>query len=181
MKKLLITLLFVFITAGLCFAGSSMEEIKQDLGVYNTEINPKIVDGLSKIEQEMVEIDNVLEGKSKKNIQTILKVVENQVNSIEKHMKEQASKIKTPEVKRYHDVTLEYIKARYAFLKDVVDTYVKKGKIEESDQEKLVKKYSGTFEKLNKENAEALQVLMNVLHVNLTDNTTSNNANKTAK
>ena len=73
MKKLLITLLFVFITAGLCFAGSSMEEIKQDLGVYNTEINPKIVDGLSKIEQEMVEIDNVLEGKSKKKYSNNLK------------------------------------------------------------------------------------------------------------
>ena len=123
MKKLLTTLLFVFVTAGFAFAASSIEDLKKDMGVYNTDINPQIVDALSKIEQEMVEIDNILEGKSKKNIQTSLKIVENQVKSIEKHMKEKASKIKTPEVKRYHDVTLAYIQARYVFLKDVVDTY----------------------------------------------------------
>ena len=172
MKKLLTSLLFVFVTAGFAFAASSIEDLKKDMGVYNTDINLKIVDALSKIEQEMVEIDNILEGKSKKNIQTSLKIVENQVKSIEKHMKEQASKIKTPEVKRYHDVTLAYIQARYVFLKDVVDTYLKKGKLDQADQEKLIKKHTGTFQKLDKESSEALQVLMSVMHANLTDNAT---------
>ena len=49
MKKILMYLLLVFITAGLCFAASSKEEITQDLNLYNSDINPKIVDALSKM------------------------------------------------------------------------------------------------------------------------------------
>lgn len=164
MKKILMSLLLVFITAGLCFAASSKEAITQDLSVYNSDINPKIVDALAKIEQEMVEIDNILEGKSKKNINTSMKIVENQVQAIEKHMKEQAYKIKTSEVRKYHDATLAYITLRNTFLKEVVDVFTKKGKVDEKDKENLTKKYAGKFDKLNKENAEALKVLMEAVH-----------------
>ena len=59
-----------------------------------------------------------------------------------------------------------------AILKDVVDTYLKKGKLDQADQEKLIKKHTGTFQKLDKESSEALQVLMSVMHANLTDNAT---------
>lgn len=171
MKKILLSLLLVFITAGLCFAASSKEAITQDLSVYNSEINPKIVDALAKIEQEMVEIDNILEGKSKKDIKTSMKIVENQVQAIEKHMKEQAYKIKTPEVRKYHDATLAYITLRNTFLKDVVNIFAKKGKIDEKDKETLTKKYAGEFEKLNKANAEALKVLMEAIHPAPAENT----------
>ena len=34
MKKILMSLLLVFITAGLCFAASSKEEITQDLNLH---------------------------------------------------------------------------------------------------------------------------------------------------
>lgn len=164
MKKILMSLLLVFITAGICFAASSQEEITKDLNVYNSDINPKIVDALSKIEQEMIEIDNIIEGKSKKDIKTSIKIVENQVLAIEKHMNEQAYKIKTPEVRKYHNVTLAYVKLRYAFLKDVIDTFTKKGSLTDKEKESLVKKYAGQFEKLNKENTEALKVLMEAIH-----------------
>lgn len=164
MKKILMSLLLVFITAGLCFAASSKEAITQDLNVYNSDINPKIVDALSKIEQEMVKIDNIIEGKSKKDIKTIIKIVDNQVQTIEKHMNAQAPKIKTPEVKKYHNVTLAYIKLRNNFLKDVADVFTKKGKVDEKDKEILTNKYAEEFDRLNKENAEALKVLMEVIH-----------------
>ncbi|MDE7315700.1 MAG: hypothetical protein K2N11_08375 [Mucispirillum sp.] len=164
MKKILLSLLLVFITAGLCFAASLQEAITQDLNVYNSEINPKIIDALSKIEQEMVEIDNIIEGKSKKDIKTSIKIVDNQVQAIEKHMNAQAQKIKTLEVKRYHDVTLAYIKLRNSFLKDVADVFVKKGKVDEKDKESLTKKYAGEFDRLNKENTEILKVLMETIH-----------------
>lgn len=146
------------------FLASSKEEITQDLNLYNSDINPKIVDALSKIEQEMVEIDNIIEGKSKKDIKTIIKIVDNQVQTIEKHMNAQAPKIKTPEVKKYHNVTLAYIKLRNNFLKDVADVFTKKGKVDEKDKEILTNKYAGEFDRLNKENAEALKVLMEVIH-----------------
>ena len=74
MKKILMSLLLVFITAGLCFAASSQEAVTQDLNVYNSDINPKIEDALAKIGQEMVEIDNIIEGKSKKDIKISIKI-----------------------------------------------------------------------------------------------------------
>lgn len=171
MKKILMSLLLVFITAGLCFAASSKEAITQDLNVYNSDINPKIVDSLAKIEQEMVEIDNIIEGKSKKDIQTSIKIVDNQVQAIEKHMNAQVNKIKTQEVRKYHDITLAYIKLRNNFLKEVADVFVKKGKIDEKDKETLSKKYAGEFDRLNKENTEALKVLMEAIHPAPAENT----------
>ncbi len=172
MKKILVTLLFIFITAGLCFADSLQEAIKEDLNVYNTDINPKIIDALSKIESEMTEIDKIIEGKSKKDINTSVKIVNNQVQAIEKHMNEQASKIKTKEVKKYHDVTLAYIKLKNKFLQDTVSAFLKYGKLTEYDKLALVEKYSPEFQKLNKENAEALKTLMNVIHPAAIQNTT---------
>lgn len=171
MKKILMSLLLVFITAGLCFAASSQEDITKDLSVYNSDINPKIVDALAKIEQEMVEIDNIIEGKSKKDIKTSIKIVDNQVKAIEQHMNVQAPKIKTPEVRKYHDVTLAYIKLRNNFLKDVADVFSKKGKVDDKDKETLTKKYAGEFDKLNKENTEVLKVLMEAIHPAPAENT----------
>ncbi len=171
MKKILMSLLLVFITTGLCFAASSKETITQDLSVYNSEINPKIVDALSKIEQEMIEIDNIIEGKSKKDIKTSIKIVDNQVQAIEKHMNAHTYKIKTPEVRKYHDVTLAYIKLRNNFLKDTADIFTKKGKLDEKDKETLTKKYAGEFDRLNKENTEALKTLMEAVHPAPAENT----------
>lgn len=171
MKKILMSLLLVFITAGLCFAASSQEAVTQDLNVYNSDINPKIEDALAKIGQEMVEIDNIIEGKSKKDIKTSIKIVDNQVQAIEKHMNTQAYKIKTLEVRRYHDVTLAYIKLRNNFLKDTADIFIKKGKLDDKDKETLTKKYAGEFDRLNKENTEALKTLMEAIHPAPAENT----------
>lgn len=171
MKKILVTLLFIFITAGLCFAASPLETIKEDLNMYNTAINPKIIDALSKIESEMAEIDKIMEGKSKKDINTSVKIVNNQVQAIEKHMNEQAPKIKTKEVKKYHDVTLAYIKLKNKFLQDTVSAFTKNGKLTEDDKNILVEKYSPEFQKLNEENAAALKVLMEAIHPAPAENT----------
>ena len=119
----------------------------------------------------MIEFDNIIEGKSKKDIKTSIKIVDNQVQSIEKHMNAQAKKIKTPEVRKYHDVTLAYIKLRNNFLKDVTDVFAKKGKVDEKDKEILTKKYAGEFDRLNKENAEALKTLMEAIHPAPDENT----------
>ena len=53
MKKILLSLLLVFITAGLCFAALLQEAVTQDLNVYNSEINPKIVEALSRMGQQI--------------------------------------------------------------------------------------------------------------------------------
>ncbi len=171
MKKILISLLLVFITAGLCFATSTKEEIVADLNMYNSEINPKIVDALTKIENEMVEIDKIIEGKSKKDIAVSIKIVDNQVKAIEKHMNANAQKIKTSEVKTYHNLTLAYIKLRNELLQDISDVFAKKGKVDEKDKESLTQKYAAQFEKLNKENTETLKILMEAIHPSPADNT----------
>lgn len=164
MKRLLILFITVFAAAGISFAASTREAVEADLKMYNSEINPKIMEALANIEKEMAEIDNIIEGKSKKDITACIKIVGNQVHVIEKHMNTQASKIKTPEVKKYHDVTLAYIKLRNSFLKDVADIFVKKGKLDDKDKEAMTKKYADEFDKLNKENTDVLKILMEAMH-----------------
>lgn len=164
MKRFLILFTMVFAVAGMSVAASSKDAVVADLNMYNNEINPKIIGSLAKIEQEMAEIDKIIEGNSTKDIKTSIKIVENQVQQIEKHMKAQTSKIKTEEVKKYHEVTLEYIKLRYNFLKDVADVFIKKGKLDDKDKEALSNKYAPEFDKLNQANTAALQVLMQAMH-----------------
>ena len=60
MKKILMSLLLVFITAGIASAASK-EEIMKDFEMYNAQVNPKVVEALQKIENETVVIYNVIE------------------------------------------------------------------------------------------------------------------------
>lgn len=165
MKKIQLLLTFTLFFATLCFAGSSPEEIKKDLEMYSTNINPKVAEHLKNIEQEMIEIDNIIEGKSKKDIKINLKIIDNQVKAIETYMQKEGYKIKTPEVIKYHNSTLALIKKRNEFIQDVGNVFVANGnKLTDNDKEKLVNKHAKDYENISKENAEILKSLMEIIH-----------------
>ena len=79
-------------------------------------------------------------------------------------MQQYTSKIKTQEVKDYHEITIEYIKVRHAFLKDATSSYLKNGKITDTEKERITNKYAKTFAELDKKNAEILKKLTVVIH-----------------
>ena len=124
MKKLFTLLFLLFAVTSISFA-STKEEIMKDLEMYNRDINTKIVDALGKIEQETVVIDNVIEKGAKNDVNASMKIIDNQVKYIVDSMQQYTSKIKTQEVKDYHEITIEYIKVRHAFLKDATSSYLK--------------------------------------------------------
>lgn len=163
MKKLLTALMLVFITAGIASAASK-EEIMKDFEMYNTQVNPKVVEALQKIENETVVIDNVIEKGAKNDINTSMKVIDNQVKFLLDHMQTYTASIKTQEVKDYHIITMEYIKVRHAFLKDATDSFLKNGKITDAEKKRITEKYAKTFAELDKKNAEILKTLLAVVH-----------------
>lgn len=163
MKKFLTALLLIFITAGMAFAASK-DEVLKDLEMYNAEVNPKIVEALGKIENETVVIDNVIEKGAKNDIKTSMKIIDNQVAFILDHMQKYTAKIKTKEVKDYHNITIEYIKVRHAFLKDATDSFLKNGKITDEEKARITNKYAKSFEELDKKHAEILKTLTVVVH-----------------
>lgn len=163
MKKLLTALMLVFITAGIASAASK-EEIMKDFEMYNTQVNPKVVEALQKIENETVVIDNVIEKGAKNDINTSMKVIDNQVKFLLDHMQKYTASIKTQEVKDYHIITMEYIKVRHAFLKDATDSFLKNGKITDAEKNRITEKYAKTFAELDKKNAEILKKLLAVVH-----------------
>lgn len=163
MKKLFTLLFLLFAVTGVSFA-STQEEIMKDLEMYNKDINTKIVDALGKIEQETVVIDNVIEKGAKNDVNASMKIIDNQVKYIVDSMQQYTSKIKTQEVKDYHEITIEYIKVRHAFLKDATSSYLKNGKITDTEKERITKKYAQTFADLDKKNAEILKKLTAAIH-----------------
>lgn len=165
MKKIFSLLILLFAFTGVSFA-STKEEIMKDLETYNSDINMKIVDALSKIEQETIVIDDVLEKGAKKDVSTSMKIIDNQVNYIVDTMQKYTSKIKTQEVRDYHNITLEYIKIRHQFLKDATASYIKNGKITDKEKARITEKYAKTFAELDKKHADILKKLTAAIHPN---------------
>lgn len=163
MKRFLILLMFLFSISGICFAASSKyDDIVAEYIVYG-EIEQNIEDALTKIETIMIEIDSAAESKNNKDIKANIKTVESQMKFVEKQLKAQIMKIKTTEVKQYYDVKFRYFKLYNNFVKDTADVFIKKGKISDSDKETLIKKYAPQFDKLNKEDIEISEVLMDII------------------
>lgn len=163
MKKIFTLLFLLFAVTSISFA-STKEEIMKDLETYNADINGKIVDALSKIEQETVVIDNVIEKGAKNDVNASMKIIDNQVNYVLDIMKKYTLKIKTQEVRDYHNITMEYIKIRHNFLKDATASYLKNGKITDEEKTRITNKYAKTFEEMDKKNAEILKKLTAAIH-----------------
>ncbi len=163
MKRFLILFMFLFSISGICFAASSKyDDIVAEYIVYG-EIEQNIEDALTKIEKIMIEIDSAAESKNNKDIKANIKTVESQMKFVENQLKAQIMKIKTTEVKQYYDVKFRYFKLYNNFVKDTADVFIKKGKISDSDKETLIKKYAPQFDKLNKEDIEISEVLMDII------------------
>lgn len=163
MKKLFTLLILVFAVAGISFA-STKKEVMEDLERYNTYVNVKVVDALAKIEQETVIIDNVIEKGAKYDVNASMKIIDNQVKYILDHMQKYTFKIKTQEVRDYHNITMEYIKLRHEFLKDATSSYLKNGKITDDEKARITKKYESTFAEMDRKNAAILKTLTAVIH-----------------
>lgn len=86
------------------------------------------------------------------------------MQTLEKQMNIQTAKIKTPEVKQYYLIQLEYVKLLNNFLKNAAAVFKKQNKIDEKNEEYLTKKYAGEFEKLRKKEALIHDILMEIIH-----------------
>ncbi len=163
MKRFLILFIFLFSVYGICSAASAKyDDIVAEYIVYR-EIEQKIEDALTKIEKIMIKIDSASESKNNKDIKANIKTVESQMKVVEKQIKVQIMKIKTTEVKQYYDVKFRYFQLFNNFVKDTADVFIKKGKISDIDKETLIKKYTPQFDKLNKEDLEISEVLMDII------------------
>lgn len=163
MKKIFSLLVLLFAVTSVSFA-STKEEIMKDLEMYNSDINIKVVDALAKIEQETIIIDNVIEKGAKNDVNASMKIIDNQVKYILDTMQKYTLKIKTQELRDYHNITMEYIKVRHQFLKDATSSYLKNGKITDKEKERITNKYAKTFTELDNKNAEILKKLTAVIH-----------------
>lgn len=72
MKKILISLIAMFITASLCFADSKRNQVVAEY-LHYSKIDTKIEDMIVKINKQMREIDNAIEDKDKKEIMKSIK------------------------------------------------------------------------------------------------------------
>lgn len=162
MKKILISLTAVFITVSLCFADSKRDQVVAEY-LYYSKIEKKIEDMLVNFDKQMSEIDDAIEGKDNKEIINSIAILDDEMQALEKQMNIQASKIKTPEVKQYYYIELEYVKLLNNFLKDTAAVFKKQNKIDEKNKEYLTKKYAGEFEKLRKKAAEIHDILMEII------------------
>ncbi|MDE7315701.1 MAG: hypothetical protein K2N11_08380 [Mucispirillum sp.] len=162
MKKILISLTAVFITVSLCFADSKRDQVVAEY-LYYSKIEKKIEDMIVNVNKQMREIDDATEGKDNKEIINSIAILDDEMQALEKQMNIQASKIKTPEVKQYYYIELEYVKLLNNFLKDTAAVFKKQNKIDEKKKEYLTKKYAGEFEKLRKKEAEFHDILMEII------------------
>ena len=163
MKKILLTALMVFIVS---FAyASTKEQIMSDLEVYSKEIDQKAMEHLMKIEQETAVIDNICEKRAKGDVDTSMKIIENHANAVIKFLESNTSKLKTPEVKNYHLLTIEYIKLRTEFLTAAVESYHKYNKqITDEERKRLTDKYQNKILQMDTKNAELLKDLQSKVH-----------------
>ncbi len=162
MKKLLLTFILV-LTAGLAFA-STKEEIAKDMQVYSTDIEPKLLEALGKIEQETIVIDKILDNKAKGSVDTSLKIVNNFSKAAVKHMSDNTHKLKTKEVKDYHLLSIQFIQLSNEFITEAVTSYKKYGQMTEKEKIRLQNKYGKQMEELNKKNAAILQKIQEMVH-----------------
>lgn len=162
MKKILISLIAVFITVPLCFADSKRDQVVAEY-LHYSKIDTKIEDMYVKFDKQMTEIDNTIDDKKKKEIINSIAILDNEMQVLVKQMNIQAAKIKTPEVKQYYCIQLEYVKLLNNFLKDTAAVFKKQNKIDEKNKEYLTKKYAGEFEKLRKKEAEIHDILMEII------------------
>ncbi|MDE7169620.1 MAG: hypothetical protein K2N67_05430 [Mucispirillum sp.] len=166
-KKIILPLFVLSVAAAFsqtAYSASSKEDIQRDFTVYSSEIEKKTANLLASMEKDMETLDGIITKDGKKDISDLEKSVDSKTKELISQMDAAYSKLKTPEVKRYHKISLKFIKIRYNITKDVLSAYkAKKGVFQESDFAAVVNKYKNELESLQKENAEALQAIGNIV------------------